>query len=212
MHRIQKKLYKAYGKVAKKLGEQYEVYRPNPFVLQLTTANYIDTKYVSFSSDDSYSSNGDSKSRKLWIDGRLNDLFNIQSGDYLINTETSEALIVSKQDLNLPLEAIECNARILIQQTSAYSDTGSGWSAQPTTVAQNLPARVRAQGDTAIDGGFIPARTSYEASHNTYEIHLALPEGTITNGCVITHGSVKISAQHVDYDDGVYHIMGVNVQ
>jgi len=218
MHRVQKKLYKAYGKVAKKLGEEFEIFRPDPFVLRLTDANYLDTKYVSVSNDNSYNSNGDDSKRKLWVDGRLEDLFDIQCGDYMINRETDQALFVSKKDLNLPLEVVECNARVTISKTTSasYEDTGSGWGVNATPdnidIARDLPAYVHAVGATAIDGGFIPARTSYDASHNTYKVMLALPEGLVMNGCVITHGSVKISAQHVHYDDGVYTIMGVNVQ
>lgn len=222
MQRIQKKLYKAYGKVAKKMGELYEVFRPEPFFLKLEDANYIDTKYVSVSKDTTYSTSPAAHKAamyKLWIDGRLEKLFDIQRGDHLINPETGRTFFVSYAELNLPLEAIECNAEIDIYNVEDTDyQSGVGVEFRPNTepdnvdVVRNHPAYVGVVGASEIDGGFIPGRSTYGHSRNEYELYFWLPAGAVTNGSVITvNDGVKISAQQVFYGPAGYYVKGIEV-
>lgn len=184
---IQKKLYKGYGKVANKLGEEYEIFRSLATSDPLTDDSYIDTKKVAFSQD-----NGFSKPHRTgvsiwtcWIDGRLDDLFDIQQGDYLKALDSGAIYLIASAQLHLPVEAIKMLSTLSVTNGNGYSDTGTGFGPTETDVVTDVPCYIEQTGSGAESAGYVPNGdlAGVEAS---WTIYLHDPESLIKNGFIVT--------------------------
>lgn len=184
---IQKKLYKGYGKVANKLGEEYEVFRSLATSNPLTENSYIDTTKVAFSQD-----NGFSKPHRngvsiwtCWIDGRLDDLSDIQQGDYLKSSETGDIYLIASAQLHLPVEAIKMLSTISVTNGSSYADSGDGFGPTETVVVTAVPCYIEQTGSGSESAGYVPSG-SLSGVEASWTINLHDPESLIKNGFIVT--------------------------
>ena len=183
---IQKKLWKAYGKVGKTLGYDFELYRPDKFDDPINDRYYIDTKKVAFSQDTEY--------RKVreeglsiwhcWLDGRLQDLFDIQFGDYLLNPQTNEIYFIASAEKHLFIKAMKTNDFITISRVQ-YADSAYGFSSSDSDIVTNLPALMY-QPRSERDSGYVPADTSLFSSQPSYDYYVADPFNSIRIGDAVT--------------------------
>lgn len=200
---IQKKLWKAYGKVAKVLGVYtYEIYRSSTIDTPIQDIYVIDTRQVSFSQDEKYS--GTDKSGVsgwlCWVDGNLEDLFNIQKGDYLHSLETGETYYIASATDHLYLQAVKANNVIEVSRVG-YGDTGSGFSTDvPTIVASSVPCDIL-QPSSGGSGGYIPVSTYSRDALPSYEIYLSDLANEVKIRDVITDEFGNKSQVLVVYND-----------
>lgn len=132
---IQFKINKAYHKAGKKLGLEYNVYRPINNIDVLNANNFIATVNFSVSLNTQFS-NTIKEQLPIWT--VYSDYFVLEEGDF-INNQDRTFLIISKKEL-LPILALEVPDRVDIKQVS-YSDTGNGFEpSNPTYLAKNVPA------------------------------------------------------------------------
>ena len=177
---IQAKLDKAYGIVAKNLGRDFEIYRPATIDDPLNTANYIDTKLVSFSKDEKYKK-GASSGMSLWnawVDGRLESLFDLQNGDILYNSQTDETYIMVGMEPHLTHQAIKANQRIVIERSgsSGYGNAdGTGFAPGNITggaiIAQAVPCQVLQPSSYGVSS-YINVSSNSEDSIPNFEIYM----------------------------------------
>lgn len=158
MHKIQRKLYKAYGKVANVLGEDFELFRTHELTDPLNPANFIDTKKASFSLNDKYTTTPKEGVNEwtCYTDGRLEALFDIQQGDFLRSVETQEKWMVTTAEVMLPIKAIKLPDTISVQR-AGYGNSGSGFGPGDTEVATNIPCLIDDGNPTNGSLGYIPA-------------------------------------------------------
>lgn len=185
---IQKKLHKAYGKVAKKLGFQSDIYRVSQSYLNpINTNNWIYNAKVSFSQDVKFGAPVGSNVFLAWIDATLDTNFNLRVGDIVSDQETGRVYYIIDMYPLHPIRALETNTTITIARSGEYatSQTGQWGVSEYNAVASNLPAWVSVSGSQAIDGGFVPARTPIVQSNDVYNVQLWMPEGSIKPNDVI---------------------------
>lgn len=204
---IQKKLYSAYGKVAKKLGKRYEIYRVDCLCQPISEENWLATAYGAFSSDTGFTSPLKSAGESLlaWINGQFTKSITVQVGDFIYDHETNECFVVDNQHLNKPLTAIELTNTVTIYR-STYQDSGDGYQPENTPVVSDYPCVINGSGGSG-GGFFIPSSTIMSAGVPSWQVTLWAPSGSIQGGDVFVdeHGN---RTQVLTYDDnnGMYTI------
>ena len=177
---IQNKLNKSYGIVAKVLGESYEVYRPASIDSPLDTANYIDTQKAGFSLDETYKAVSKSGASiwLAWIDGRLDNLFNLQNGDMLHDNDTNDTYIMVGITINLSHQALKANNRITVERagSTGYGDNdGTGFApgnaATTTVIGTEIPCQIL-QPSSYGNAGYVPVSSNAEDTIPNFEIYL----------------------------------------
>ena len=170
LHKIQQKLNKAYGKVGKKLGAEFNVYRPYTISNPLVIDNIMDTKLVSFSLDEKFKK-APSDSLNVWncwIDGNLESLFVLQQGDLLKSDDTLEVWMIASMEIMLPITAIRLDEVVTISR-SGYTDSGSGFAPGDTEVATSVPCKIEIGNPSGSALGYNPA-----ASYVTDALQVAI--------------------------------------
>lgn len=185
---IQRKLFKAYGKVAKKIGFPADVFRvAQSYNKPLSDVNWIDQTAFSVSQNDKFNAPVGSNLWLAWIDGTLSNQFDLQVGDIIQHPHNGQVFYIIDMHSNHPIRALECNSTISISSLEGYTDNGSGWGAsQLTPTGADVPAWVSVTGSQSIDGGFVPGRTALSQGNDVYTIQLWMPEGSIRPNDVIT--------------------------
>lgn len=194
------KLNKIEGKL---LGPSFDVYRvPSTGWLNWKTdTNKLDPVSASFSFG-GYNKNPkwNVPVAKVGVDGR-----NLLPGDILIDPIQNRTYFLIEREVNRPFEAIQANDTISISTLSAsdpYAVDGDGdWGPNTNSVANdvalNIPAAVLVPSSDAIDGGFVPARSSRGGNTNRYDVFCSLPKGLVQNGSIITFGSIRMIVESV---------------
>ena len=179
---IQKKLWKAYGKVGSIMGKnKYEVYRSTSLDNPIQDANVIDSKVVAFSKDVKFTKpEDDGKSLwYCWIDGNLEGLFDIQKGDYLYSPDTGNTYLIASAGDQMYVQAFRANNEITITR-AGYGDTGDGYSSGiETNVATSVPCYVQQPGSGGGTAGYIPAATYSTDALPGYDIFVVDPNEEI---------------------------------
>lgn len=155
MHKLQQKIYKAYGKVASVLGEDFDVYRAQYVTNPIQEANWLDTRKVSFSLNDKYTTTPSAGLNQwnCYMDGRLETLFDIQQGDLLKNHETGEVWMIASAEVMLPIKAIRLPNTFSVNRVSYEGGSGPADSA----VFTDVPCYVEPVSSSEMSAGFIPA-------------------------------------------------------
>lgn len=204
---IQRKLWKSYGKVAKTLGSDFEVYRSSTFVNPITDQHYIDTKSASFSQDYEYKKQRDEGVSiwNCWIDGRLEGLFDIQQGDHLFNQETGDTYYIASALPHLDIIAIKTNNTISINR-SGYADGVDGFGVTDIPVGVDIPVLIY-QPKGAQTSGYDPARSEMFSTLPAYDMYLFDPLKEIKVGDAITdHGGQRTQVTAVYITDNGTHL------
>lgn len=185
---IQKKLHKAYGKVASKMGFQADIYRVSQSYLNpINTNNWIYNIKASFSQDSKFSAPVGSNIFLAWIDGTLDSKFDLAVGDIVSDQETGRVYYIIDMFPLHPIRAMETNTTITIARSGDYATDAQGeWKINEyNAVASALPAWISVAGAQSIDGGFVPARTPLTQANDIYNIQLWMPEGSVKSNDVI---------------------------
>lgn len=177
MHKIQAKLYKAYGIVARVLGSDHDIYRSASVTDPINGSTWIDTKKVSFSMDDKYSNTPGQgfNEWKCFVDGRLENLFNIQQGDFIKSPETGETWMVSSAEEMLPLKAIRLKDTVTVYR-SGYGNSGNGFGPGDTEVATSVPCNINDGTPSGGSLGYIPAGNYQQESRQVAVVWLHDPQ------------------------------------
>lgn len=184
---IQRKLNKAYGKVAKKLGFDSDIYRVSQsYDTPINTSNWIYNIKASFSQNNKFDAPVGSNIWLAWIDGTLDNKFDLKVGDIVADTETGRVYYMIDMHPLHPFRALETTTTISISTQVAYSDAGEGWGQTTTETVKNVPAWVGISGSRTIDGGFVPSRSATSQGSPMYDIQLWMPEGSIRTNDIIT--------------------------
>lgn len=183
---IQRKLWKAYGKVAKTLGTEYEVYRAATLVNPLIDQYYIDTKPATFSQDYEYRKQRDEGVSiwNCWIDGRLEGLFDIQQGDHLLSHLTGDTYYIASAVPHLDIIAIKTNNVISINR-SGYAEGDDGFGVVDVPIGVDIPTLVY-QPKGAQTSSYDPARSEMFSTLPAYDMYLFDPLNEIEVGDAIT--------------------------
>ncbi len=206
---IQNKLNQAYRIVAKQLGTPFEVYRPFALGNPIDSDNYIDEQLVAFSKDNKYATppSGGLSLWRTWIDGRLNNLFDLENGDILFNPSTLDTYIMVGLDLHQTHQAIKAEHRVSFQRVTeaGYGDAdGTGFApgnvSTTTVYATDVPCQVIQQGAFGTQS-YIPASTSTEDTIARYEIYLWDNSDTIEERDIIIYGTLQIQVQSISKTD-----------
>lgn len=200
---IQKKIWKAGGKVAKKLAmHEYLIYRSSTLGDPICEANWIDTKKAAFAQDDKFSKphEGGVSTWNCYIDGRLTGSFDLQQGDFLYDPEEEVTYFISAQQDIMQTRAIKTTSTISVARTG-YADSVDGYGQTDIDVGINIPCWIgRAGGGGGL--GYVPAASYAADTLPTYEIYCFDPANEIQRRDIITdeHGnrSQVISADRDD--------------
>ena len=177
---IQSKLDKAYGTVAKTLGRDFAIYRPDGIDNPIRSANYIYEQKASFSIDEKFKTVAKSGLSiwYAWTDARLGTLFNLKNGDILFNSLEDETYIIVGMEPHLAHQAIKANDRISISRAgdSGYGDNdGTGFApgniVAGEVVATNVPCQILQPSSYGL-GGYVPVASNAEDSISNYEVYL----------------------------------------
>ena len=212
---IQKKLNKAYGKVARKIGFQADVYRiSQDYRNPIDDQNWLESKPFSVSQNDKYSAPVGSNLWLAWIDPNLSVQYQLQVGDIVEIAETQQVYYIIDMHPIHPFRALECNSTISISSLKEYADDGEGW--QPSSDVEfvtNMPAWVQQSGSSSIDGGFIPARSALSEDSPVYTIQLWMPEGSIKPNDIVTlKDGMRLTVQQAQWDIRGYKLIASEVK
>lgn len=200
---IQKKLNKAYGKVASKVGFPSDVYRVSQeYSNPIDDQNWLESTQFSVSQNDRYNAPVGSNLWLAWINPTLNIQHDLQVGDIIESVELQQVFYIIDMHPLHPFRALECNSTISIATSGGYGDTNGEWGqSKLTPVATNMPAWVKQSGAASIDGGFVPARTALTSGVSSFTIQLWMPEGSIKPNDVVTlKDGTALQVQQAQWD------------
>jgi len=170
---IQKKLWKAYGKVGKALGREFSVYRPTELTDPMRPTNWLFNTDIAFSQDWKYKSphKWGVSLWKTWVDGRLNRLTDIEQGDIFYDSLRNETYFVASTQEHLDIQSIKANERITISR-AGYTDGANGFGPGDTEVATDVPCYIEEPGSGGGNLGYIPAASYSTDSVPSYIVFL----------------------------------------
>lgn len=202
---IQKKLWKAYGKVAKKLGEdnQYLVYRSSTLSDPIVEGNWVATTPVSFSQDNAYNKahDGGLSLWLCWIDGRLTDNFDLQQGDFVCDPDTESVYFIASAQRNLPIRAIKATSTISVNR-GGYTDGPNGYAPGDIQIAQNIPCWVEDPGAGGGGLGYVPAGNYNADSVPTHKIYCWDPAGELQRrDAIVDQNGNRMQILNIDNSD-----------
>lgn len=177
---IQKKLWKGYGKVAKKLGKDYDVYRTTDFSASaIQNNNWITTSKASFALNDSFSNAHQFGVPifQVYIDGNLDAIFDLKAGDILRHDNDNETYYIAALQDHLPIKAILAPNRIDVQRAS-YGDTGNGFGPSDSEVLKGIPCNIQSAG-TGTGMSYVAAPSTVSEGIQKYNIFCHATQGTI---------------------------------
>lgn len=157
---VQNKIWKAFGKVGRKLGTEHEIYRSHTINDPIDNANYLDTKKVSFSLDDKYRKTPSHglEEWKTWVDGRLENKFDIQRGDWIVNSNDGTTYYVANVEPHSYIISVRCDNIVTFYEAS-YSNPGTGYTTVKEVVASNVPVNIEIDGPKGNDLGYADAQS-----------------------------------------------------
>ncbi len=209
---IQRKLNKAYGKVAKKLGFDCDIYRISQnYDTPISDANWLYNTKGSFSQNSSYNAPVGSNTWIAWIDGTLDNKFDLKEGDIVVDRETGLIYYMIDMHPLHPFRALQANNFVTIESNVEYDTHNGEWGQGTTTILKNIPAWVGNSASRAIDNGFVPGRSIIPSSSAVYDIQLWMPEGMIRPNDIITANGNRLQAISVVWDIRGYKITAVEV-
>lgn len=211
---IQRKLNKAYGKVARMTGYVSDVYRISQRPdYPIHPTNWMHSANASYSQDPRFSAPVGSNKWLTWIDPTLDQKFDLKVGDMLVDSFTEIVYYIIDMHPLHPIRSLECNTFIDVSATNGYGDSGDGWGISTAKqIATHVPAWVQVSGSTSIDGGFVPARTALGQFSDVYTVELWMPEGTINTNDVITLKSgLQLTVNSAQWDIRGYKITASKV-
>lgn len=211
---IQRKLFKAYGKVAKKVGYPADVYRVSQsYNRPLDDQNWIERTHFSVSQNDKFNAPVGSNTWLAWIDATLSNQFDLQVGDLVHYPHNGQTFYIIDMHAIHPIRALECNTTVSISGIDMYTDVGEGWGLNELdTAGIDVPAWVTVSGSQTIDGGFVPARTALSQGNEIYTIQLWMPEGTIrTNDLITLKDGTKLTINVAMWDIRGYKLTATKV-
>lgn len=179
---INKKIRKAYGKVGNTLGYPFEIYRPWNLENQISTQSFIDVKNAAFAIDNKFMRSIAADKLPVYtayVDGLLEELFDLQQGDILYREETGETYITTQVETHKAIQAFACNNRLTVY-TTAYSDPGTGFAGGDSQVATSLPCYIDIRGPSGGDLGYIPGASYGSDAYDRATIYCWDPEGTLS--------------------------------
>lgn len=198
---INKKIRKAYGKVGKILGSDFEIFRPETLFNQTSVLNFLDVKPVAFALDEKFKKTFSSDKIPLYtayVDGLLEELFDIEQGDILYSEELSETYIITLVETHKPIMAFKCNKTISVG-TTTYSNPGSGFIGGNTEVADLIPCYFDIKSYSGSDLGFIPGGNYGTDPYSTGEIMMSDPSDQVLIGSTITESNTIWTVMSVEY-------------
>lgn len=207
---VQKKLDKAYGKVARKIGFPADVYRVSQdFIEPIHDQNWLESKPFSVSQNNKYDAPVGSNLWLAWIDPNLSVQYQLQVGDIVESVETQQVFYIIDMHPIHPFRALECNSTISISTLQEYTDSGEGWAPSALTqFVKDMPAWVQQSGSTSLDGGFVPARSALGSDAPIYTIQLWMPEGSIKpNDIVRLKDGSELQVQQAQWDVRGYKLI-----
>lgn len=184
---INKKIRKAYGKVGKILGYDFEIFRPVDLNTQITNSAYIDTKPAAFSVDTKFSRSIAADKLPVYtayVDGLLDSLFDLQQGDILYREETGETYITTHVETHKAIQAFLCNDKVSVYAT-AYSNPGTGFAGSDTEVATNVPCYIDVRGPSGGDLGYIPAASYGSDTYDRATVYCWDPQGELSRSNIL---------------------------
>ena len=192
---IQNKIWKAYGKVGKTLGKPFSIYRAPTTNYPIIPENWIDTKNVAFSQDTKFARPLDDGTPlwMCWIDGRLNNLFDVQAGDYISDDLTGETYVIVSAQPHTFIRALSTPNKISVYGNETYTDGVDGLAQTKPLVSMELPCNIR-QPSSSTSNGYVPVQTLGFESVPQYEIHVWDPNNEIKIGYQIVdeHGNESL--------------------
>lgn len=208
---IQNKLDKAYGRVANTLGREFEIYRPVDISNPLQASNWIFTQNVSFSKDEKYSTTAKSGMSiwNAWLDGRLDNLFNLKNGDVLHSSLNNETYIVVGMEPHLTHQAIKANDRITIERSGSdgYGNAdGTGFApgnvSAGSIIATDVPCQIL-QPSSYGTSGYIPTLTNSEDAIPNFEIYMFDTSNEVAIRDKLTDQNGNISEVQAKFDTDI---------
>lgn len=180
---IQQKLWKAYGKVGKVLGYPCEIYRTDHVSTPIQSKNYLDTKNVAFSLSEKFTKTPGSGIERWmsWVDGRLENLFDIRPGDFFVNIDTNETYFIGNAEKHSYIISVRTNNIVSIFNT-VYQNTSQGFGGSDNEIAYNVPVHIVVNSFNGNDLGYIPGPSYARDTILTGEIYLIDPARTVQVG------------------------------
>lgn len=210
---LQRKLNKAYGKIAKKTGFPSDLYRAQSYDRPLQTSNWIESIDVAFSQNDKFNAPVGSNTWLAWIDASLGNKFDLEVGDIVKSNSGSVYYIIDMHPLH-PIRALETNSTITIATQGGYGTTDGEWGVDGyNQKGTAIPAWVSITGSTTIDGGFVPARTALTSGNELYTIQLWMPEGSIkVNDVIILKDGTELQVTSAAWDIRGYKLTAEGIK
>lgn len=160
--KIAQKVWRGYGIAGKKTGLPHDFYRPvTAAASPLLPANKYATSPVTFYMEQSFLA-PQKYGVNVWrvfLDGN-----NVQVGDYLVNPDDGGTYFLISLQLDLPIQAVECNVLVDVMRPACASGSGvqpySG-STTEASVVSNWPASMIIDGIGRDGKAALPADVTH---------------------------------------------------
>lgn len=205
---IAKKIAKGYGKVGKKLGYNFTIYRSDDYVQPVQDRNIAGTITCAYTYDKAFEGQPSAAFQPLML--YVNST-NLLEGDVLVNDDASVTLtLVAKFDIRAPV-GIETNQKINISRTS-YSTAG-GFGPKAEVVYTSVPAKVL-QVASKSTSNMQAASSTLSGATPVYSIWTWLPESSklLPNDTIIFEDETKAIIQSIEINDLGYHLKVMEVK
>lgn len=196
---IQKKIWKAYGKVGNKLPSgEFKIYRPTQFQIDPIQDAYLRGTSKAYLEEKKSSSNpfGGLTEYDVYLNARFNDIFTCQAGDYLWDQVDDKTYVITDNTHYSEIKAIELPNRISISRTQ-YVETSNGTEAQLVSLVASLPCIV--EFGAFYMAGVVPASSPAQAGYDQIKITTAIDPSLIQLGDIVTHNGVDMSILQIIY-------------
>lgn len=168
---INSKIQKVFGKVANKIGYQFEVYRSLDYLNPIQTKNFIGYVNAGYSLDDAFEKQ---KSYSFSLYNLWVDTTNYRPGDIFVNQDKTFTLVANDP---IATPSAICSISKLSIYRPTYNATG-GFSAKRSQVYTNIPAQIISTSSSSNQGnaaGFTQIKNPIQE----WDIWVWLPEGSI---------------------------------
>jgi hypothetical protein len=187
--KIQAKIDYGYGKAAKVIGTDFNIYRSASMINPLDSANLVKVIKASFTPTLTYGSYN-KPNAPLWtavIDGST-----LLAGDWISNGALTFYL-ADKQAL-LPYPAVQCSTTVNITRPT-YSSGSGPYEASELTIASDLPVFMFNKKDKTASPHWSPVNTDSVVSTPEWEFYInTRTEGDIQSKDIITD---KLGTQYI---------------
>lgn len=201
MANLEKKLSKAYAKVGKKIGQDYDIYNPESYEINpVASLNWMSCQKITLTTSDFKNSRNPGFTFYETYVG----FDKIIPGSILVEQDTARIFVIVNHEINHGLNAMECfNTVSISRKSSSYDGTGQTES----LYVKDLPASINTTGTDTQSGLITQSRSGSNFTHSAVIRFQTIGQQDIQIGDIINDNNLsQYEIMAIDYTSTGYKV------